>query len=238
MNETMKIYWKLYEELYPNHLILKNFTNLLDKYHSNNYGSIIDIGCGQSSYLIDFYKNRNHSLYAIDTEQSQVDALKRRLQDVSSISNISYSTNKFPTVEFSKVIFSGVIMSNLLHFLNKTETKNLITKVENQIVKGSILLITVHSWKHKSNGDFSYFKRFFKKNDLYELFPRNKYEYLYYSRVSSLIDNETIIFFEKWLELVASQNGIKDKPHISRMKTEYLKKNNTNEYITMVLKRK
>ena len=33
MDNQLKIYWRLYEEYFPNEKILKNFKNLMDIYH-------------------------------------------------------------------------------------------------------------------------------------------------------------------------------------------------------------
>ena len=236
--ERQKIYWKLYEESYTNDEILKNFANLMDVYHPQKKGKIIDIGCGQSQYLIDFYKNSEHELYAVDDEPIQIDALKRRIEKIKSNSLIKFSTNKFPSPEFSEVIFSGVIISNLLHFMELNQSKAFIENIEKQISKDSILLLTTHSWKHSSNGDFRYFKHYFRKQDFYKILPKSKYEYLYFEQTTALSSEKEIEFVKEWIKKVYNHNNIYDDNLILMEQLRYMKNPEIWEYYTIVLKRK
>ena len=63
--------------------------------------------------------------------------------------------------------------------MNLNKSKAFITEIEKHISSESILLFTTHSCKHSSNGDFSYFKHYFKEEDFYKLLPNDLYEYLY-----------------------------------------------------------
>lgn len=238
MDEQLKTYWKLYEKYYSNDEILKNFTNLMDIYHPKDRGIIIDIGCGQSQYLLDFYKNSNHKLYAIDDEPIQINALKNRIEKIKSNSEINFSANSFPLTEFSELIFSGVIISNLLHFMNMEDANKFIKNVERQISKKSILLITAHSWKHNSNGDFSYFKHYFTKQDFYKLLPKRKYEYLYFEQKTALKTQKEIAFLNQWIKQVANQNKIYDESKIYKMQADYFKDSGKTENMTVVVRKR
>ncbi|MDH7447239.1 class I SAM-dependent methyltransferase [Aquimarina sp. 2201CG14-23] len=240
MNEQLKIYWELYEKYYTNDDLLKNFRNLMDVYHPQKKGKIVDIGCGQSPYLIDFCKNSNHQLFAIDDEPIQIDALKRRIEKIKSKNEITFYTERFPNseLELSKLIFTGVIVSNLLHFLDLKEAKEFITEIEKNIGSGSILLFTNHSWKHSLNGDFSYFKHFFKEEDFYELLPKKTYDYLYIDIKSALYSSKEILLMKEWIKQVANKNNIFDNAEIDKMQQEYLENSNKEENMTVIVRRK
>lgn len=238
MHQQFKIYWKLYEECFSNEELLENFCNLMDVYHSSGKADIIDIGCGQSQYLIDFYKNTNYNLYAIDNEPIQIDALKRRIEKIKSNSSIKFSINEFPTKEFSEIKFTGVIVSNLLHFMDLKESYDFIKKIEKQTSKGSLILFKTHSWRHNSNGDFSYFKHYFRKKDFYKLLPKNKYEYLYFEQKSATKNEREIWFVKKWIEAWLNFNNVFDKDKISKAQENHLKNIENTENMTVVVKRK
>lgn len=238
MDNQLKIYWKLYEEYFSNDKILKNFTNLMEIYHPEKDGKIADIGCGQSKYLLDFYKNSNHELFAIDDEPIQINALKKRVENIKSKGKINFHNTKFPHLDFTDLTFTGVIVSNLLHFMNLKKAKEFISEIEKHISSESILLFTTHSWKHSTNGDFSYFKHYFKEEDFYELLPKDLYEYLYVDLKSASFNNEKILLIKEWIKRLANDNNIFDNGRIKEMQQEYLESSNKTENITIVLKRK
>jgi SAM-dependent methyltransferase len=238
MDEQLKIYWKLYEEYYSNEKLLKNFTNLMDIYHSNKNGKIADIGCGQSEYLLDFYKNSNHELFAIDDEPIQINALKKRIEKIDSKNQITFYNTRYPSSELSDLTFSGVIVSNLLHFMNLKKAKEFIESIEKNIIPGSVVLFTTHSWKHSTYGDYRYFKHYFREEDFYELLPEDLYEYLYVDIKSASFNDEKIKFIKEWLKRVAHQNNIFDNNRIKKMQQEYIKELDKEQNITIVVKRK
>lgn len=185
-----------------------------------------------------FYKNTNHQLYAIDKEPIQINALRRRIEKIESTSDIEFSTIEFPTIEFSKIIFSGVIVSNLLHFMDLNQAEKFIEKIEKQISKGSILLFTCHSWKHSSNGNFDYFKHYFRKKDFYHLLPNSKYEYLYFDQKTAAKSEKHISFIKEWLKLCHHHYNYFNDEKISKAQIKYLNESKFTENMTVVVKRK
>ena len=238
MDEQLKTYWKLYGEYFSNEEILRNFTNLMDVYHPLKSGKIIDIGCGQSKYLLDFHKNSDHQLIAIDDEPIQINALKKRIEKVKSKNQITFYTAKFPNKDLINIKFTGVIVSNLLHFMKLSEAKDFISDIEKHISTGSIILFTTHSWKHSSNGDYSYFKHYFKEEDFHYLLPKQTYDYLYIDSKSASHSNKKILFLKKWIKLVANQNEIFESTRIQKMQRNYLENSDKIESITVVVRRK
>jgi len=238
MKKDIKLFWKLYEEYFTNEDLLKNFKNLIDIYHPQKKGKIIDIGCGQSQYLIDFYKNSEHELYAVDEELIQIDALKKRFENIASNSDTTFANKRFNSKDFPNELFSAVIISNVLHFMDFNDAKEFINDVEKVIKTGTLLLLTNHSWKHSSNGDYSYFKHYYKKQDYYKLLPKSKYEYLCFEQKSATKSVKEISFIKKWLELVANENKIFDKSEISKFQSDYFKKPIDTENMTIVVRKK
>ncbi|MDA9875100.1 hypothetical protein N9D29_03725 [Flavobacteriaceae bacterium] len=59
MSEEQKLFWKIYEEFSSTKYILENTENIIDEYLTKTNRNIIDIGCGQSSYILDFHNKKN-----------------------------------------------------------------------------------------------------------------------------------------------------------------------------------
>lgn len=82
MDKSMKVYWQVVFEKQSNTEILRQLSNPIRQYESDMIdGAIIDIGCGQSPFLLDFL-NSNRELIAIENEQIQLDYLRKRVEIV------------------------------------------------------------------------------------------------------------------------------------------------------------
>ncbi len=111
MSEEQKLFWKIYEEFCSTKYILENTENIIDEYLTKTNRNIIDIGSGQSSYILDFHNKKKHNLFACDNDEYQINALKRRIKEINSDNKIEYSTNSFPNDDFKGIIFDTVIDS-------------------------------------------------------------------------------------------------------------------------------
>lgn len=240
MTEGFKLYWKLYYEWFPNDKIKIGFKNLLDKYLYIEEGKIIDIGCGQSPYLIDML-NSNFKLYAVDIEPLQIEYLQKRVSDSNfPIERINYSTNIFPSKEFEDFKFTGIILSNILQFYTLPDAKIFTDRLKNSIVNGGIIVITAHSWKHPGNKveKKEHFKHFYSKSDLYKLFPKKEYEYLYVTEQEAHPDKYEIEFLKEWIKQVHIQLWNNNNlVAIEKKQNQYIDNSRINN-ITMVLKKK
>jgi 2-polyprenyl-3-methyl-5-hydroxy-6-metoxy-1,4-benzoquinol methylase len=240
MTDEFKLHWELHYQWYSNEKIKIGFKNLLDKYLFLQSGKIIDIGCGQSPYLINML-NSNFELYALDIEPLQIEYLKKRVADSSfPIDRINYSIKKFPSKDFENFHFAGIVLSNILQFYTFLEAIEFTDVIKKSIVKDGIIVITVHSWKHFGNKESKkdYFKHFYAKSDLYKLFPKKEYDYMYVNELESYPDKEQIAFINEWIKQVHLQIWNKnDVALIEKKQKEYLAANRTNN-ITVVLKRR
>lgn len=119
----MKIYWELYYTNFPVDKILRQTHNPIREYEVELIeGAIIDIGCGQSSFLLDFI-NTDREIIAIDSEQIQLDFLRDRVksQKNAKLENWTFQCSNFPVDKLPEKEYSLIIFSNILHFFTLGE---------------------------------------------------------------------------------------------------------------------
>ena len=151
MTTQMKLYWKLYFEWFPNDKLLSDFYNPIKSYSDRHSGKIIDIGCGQSLYLLDLLKS-DYELFAVDIEKSQLAFLEERVKQFGyQKDRITYLSKQFPSTDFEDVVFSAIIVSNLLHFFSESEARNFVDNLAKYCKSDTLILITVHASNHYSN---------------------------------------------------------------------------------------
>ncbi len=241
MDDNMKLNWEMRYQWYPNDRILKGFENLLTAYLQNDRGRILDIGCGQSDYILDMLDSK-FELFAQDEESFQIDYLQRRIRNKGfPIERVNYCTSRFPQTEFIGK-FEGVVVSNILHFYSLEEIQtSILPPLVNLLKPGSILCVTVHSTKHVSAKlpitDESYFKHFFSRADLNQLFPIERYQTLYYQVKSCHTTVYEEEFIRAWLKKVYNNHQIYDGKRILKAQNDYLK-NGRIDNITVVYKMK
>lgn len=238
MNDSMRLYWNLYFDWYSNEKILSNSYNPIKDYYTNESGKIVDIGCGQSRFLLDFL-NTGFELFAVDTESKQLEFLKRRVELAGHTQDrISYFNKDFFEIDF-KTQFDIIILSNLLHFYPLNEVENFIKNLDKYSKKNSLYYIKVHSENHNSNTkkeENNYFKSFFSNSKLSDLFPTSKFSYLYYIEKEATIANYEETFIKNWIaECIKETNS---KFNVEAAQEDYLKKNNKINSIEVIVKRK
>ncbi len=241
MDDGLKLNWKMRYEWYPNERYLKGFDNLLSAYLPKKQGRILDIGCGQSEFILDMLDSK-FELYAQDEEVFQLDYLKQRIRDQDyPVERVNYCASRFPNTEFTGK-FEGIVISNILHFyLFKEIRTSFIEPLVELMAPGSILVVTVHSTKHPSKKlpitKESHFQHFFTRADLNLLFPKERFHSLCYLTKSSyprVYDRE---FYKAWIQKFCHDNGVFDKETIQMAQYEYLK-NGREDSITVVYKMK
>ncbi len=105
---------------------------------------------------------------------------------------------------FENVIFDGVVVSNVLHLLSSEEEAELVENVKKYIRKYSVIVVTVHSDRHRSNRQdnpfrFEYFKRYYNMSDLYKLFQQEEFDYLFVSETHQEPTPYDIQFIKEWM---------------------------------------
>ena len=238
MTEEFKLHWELYYKRFPTNKIKADLKNLLTKYLELEKGKVIDIGCGQSPYLLDLLES-SYELYAVDIEPVQIEYLKKRVEDLDfQINRINYSTDKFPNNDFGNLEFSGIILSNVLQFYTFKEAEIFSKSIIKSLSKNGVVVITAHSWKHHGNKkEKDYFKHFYSKSDFYKLFPKKQFKYLYVEEKQYQLDNENREFIKDWIKQIHTKIWNRnDSVAIEKKQKEYLSESRIDN-ITIVLKK-
>lgn len=219
MDETLRIYWQLYYELYSNDLMIHKKTNLLRDFEEEFIeGPILELGCGQSNFLVEFSKI-GKEIFAIDNEDFQLDLLKNRIESYSgkNAEKLHLLNITIPEKEIPKEIFSLVIISDFLHFFSLEECKKIIAQIISRTKEGSLIYIKVHSKSHsysssEDSGVHNYFKHFFLENDLTNLFDEKYFERIIFSDTTQSIRSKSTRELEiKWTEKVLETYQIFDE---------------------------
>jgi len=218
MDETMRLFWETYSEFYSNELMIHKNLNFLRDFEDDFIdGPILELGSGQSSFLVEFSKT-GREIFAIDNDDFQLDKLKERIESYAgkSAGKIHLLNITIPEKELPDKKFSLVIASNFLHFFSINECEKIIKQIISRTQKGSLVYVIVHSQLHSYNdptdaGIKAYFKHFFSENDLTNLFNEEYFERVLFLDMQqskkSKYDKEMEI---KWVEKILDSNGIFD----------------------------
>ncbi len=240
MDNSMKLYWELVYEKQSTSEILRQLCNPIREYETEMIdGAIIDIGCGQSPFLLDF-ASTNRELIAIDNEQIQLDFLKARVEKekLATLDNWKFLNQSFPQDELPNTQYSLIVFSNLLHFFTLEENIEIGQIVSKATIKGSLVYVGVHSEKFYANNpkdpnNNDYFKHYFTIADLEKVFPNNEFERIYYAeidKIDPLFERKITV---EWLERSLKADGITDPKHIELIKRDYMKNKNQSDIITI-----
>ncbi len=228
MDDSMRLYWETAFEEFTTEEMIKDSPNPLREYESEFIdGAIIDIGCEQSNFLLE-YANSDRTLYAADNDEMQLDFLKKRAEGISNLNKWKFCLLNFPEDQFPEDKYSVVILSNILHFFTIKECTKIENIIGSLLEKGTMIYISVHSSKFYANdpddpNNNDYFKHYFTIEDIENLFSKEKYEYVYIAeiqKVDSMREREITI---KWLDKDNEREGIKDIRIQNQIKDDYLK---------------
>jgi len=230
MDSTMKLYWSLIFKKYSNEELLRHLNNPIREYESEMIdGVIADIGCGQSSYLLDF-ATTDRKLIAIDSEQLQLDFLKKRVESdyLNKIENWVFLNKNFPQDDLPNEQYSLIIISNLLHFFTFEECLEIGKLISKISTKGTLIYVVVHSDKHyakksQEQKKENYFKHFFSTTELDLIFPNPLFESIYCAEIEQTDSKKVVEFTKEWINEYCKVNNITDAQTIERTKSEHLK---------------
>lgn len=245
MEDTLRIYWELYNEIFSNELMIHKSPNLLRDFEEEFIeGPILELGCGQSNFLVEFSKT-GKEIFAIDNEEFQLNLLKQRIESYAGKDAVKLHLLNItiPEKEIPQEIFSLVIASDFLHFFSINECKNIISQVISRTQKSSLIYVKVHSQSH-SYSDSSdpkvheYFKHFFTENDLTELFDEKYFERIIFSNTVQNIRSKFTREMEiKWTEKVLDEYQIFD-PEARQEQFEENNKELNVGYLECIYRRK
>lgn len=218
MDDSLKIYWKLYYEMFSNEVMIHKSHNMLRDFEEEFIkGPILELGCGQSNFLVEFSKT-GKEIFAIDNEEFQLNLLKKRIETYAGkdAGKLHLLNITIPEKEIPQEVFSLVIASDFLHFFSIDECKKIISQIVSRTQKGSLIYIRVHSKSHSYNnsndpGLHEYFKHFFSESDLVELFDGKYFERMIFSNtVQSIRSKFTREMEMKWTEKLLDEYQIFD----------------------------
>lgn len=237
MDDFMKIYWKLYFQEFSNEEIIKQTHNPIREYENELIdGAIIDIGCGQSPFLLEF-SEYDREIFAVDNEQFQLDLLRQRVlkQKNAKIEKWNFTLLNFPQEEIPKKNYSLIILSNFLHFFPLQECIEIGNKIFSYTKKGSLVYVGVHSYKHHNNNPSNngYFKHFFKIEDLEIVFNSENYERLYYADIDKENSIDEWKLTDRWYEEIFQLKDIKDPEQIKIHREEYRKDKRQSDIVAI-----
>lgn len=202
----MRLYWEAYSETFTIEDLIRGMYNPLRDYEDEFIdGAIVDIGCGQTTFLFD-YLNTNRKLIGIDNDQFQLDQLKNRLDTFQNTSaNIELLNFTLLTDALPLETYSVVFLANILHFFDFEQCRKILSQLKMNLVPGSFIYVCCHSDKYYMNDpsnpeNNSYFKHYFTLADLDALFIASDFERLMYSETERLSSKKEMQTQEKWLE--------------------------------------
>lgn len=244
MEDVMKLYWEIFFDEQPTDKVIKYSPNPLKEYEDEFIdGAIVDIGCGQSNFLLE-YANSGRTLYAVDNEQFQLDFLKRRAESLSTcgLKNWEFLNSNFPQDNLPENSYSVIILSNLLHFFSLDQCRQLEKKLSVNTQKGTLIYVQVHSYRHYANnpkdpGNNDYFKHYFKIKDLTQIFPPDKYQVVYQAEIEKIYSQTEQVIISKWLDRSFEVQGVFDIQTKEELKKEYLEEARQSN-IQMIFRRK
>lgn len=218
MTEDMRLFWETYNEHYTNELIIHESFNPIRSFEKELIdGPILDIGCGQSNFLIE-YSVSGRELFAIDNEDYQLKTLSQRINDYAGDrkGKVNFLNMSLPKDELPNEIFSLVIMSNFLQFFPIEECEIIINNLIERTKEGSLIYVLVHSDKHPYNKSEdektnTYFKHFFSEDDLNQIFKDSHFERLYLSDSQFTIPKFDMEIRKIWCEKILDYRNITDQ---------------------------
>lgn len=228
MDIQMRLYWEAYSESFTTDDLIRSLHNPLRDYENEFIeGAIVDIGCGQTTFLFD-YINTNRKLIGIDNDQYQLDLLKNRLDALPNTdANIELLKLTLLSDPLPSETYSVVFLANILHFFSLTQCPDIINQLKLNLVSGSFIYVWAHSDKYYRNDSSNpenndYFKHYFTLTDLDNLFIPSGFERLQYSETERFFSKKEMQTQERWLEKYLDHLEIFDESERESIKDEEL----------------
>jgi cyclopropane fatty-acyl-phospholipid synthase-like methyltransferase len=218
MELQMQLYWKVYGEVFSTDDILKNDFNPVYRFDDQLVdGAIIDFGCGQTSPLIQYADVSDRRLIGIDNEAFQLEKLRSRMTEIAGAESEKWEliTSDIQHEALPSGVYAMVILYNILHFFSLKECSELMEKVNEHLVTGSLISVCVHSTKYYKNDpddphNNEYFKHYFSQEELDLLLPSKNFERIYSADVERIYGKKDHEVAKIWGERLIAAMNIKD----------------------------
>lgn len=243
MDSTMQLYWETAFKMMPNSYLL-NQANPIKEYKDELIdGAVLDIGCGQSGFLLEFATS-DRELIAIDNDEMQLDFMKNRLLELCAENSNQWKflSNTFPNDGIPKNKYALIVLSNILHFYSLNDCIKIGKQLLESCSKGTLIYVCVHSHRHYKNApndpdNNEYFKHFFTNPDLEKVFPKELFEIIYQADVSRKLPKLELEIANIWIENSLRAQGYTDPYEIMEIKADYLQDINHSN-LNFIFKRK
>lgn len=245
MDESLQVYWELYYEKCSNELMIQSSTNLLRKFKEQFVdGPMLDLGCGQSNFLVEFSRN-GKDIYAVDNEDFQLQFLKKRIESYAGkdAGKLYLLNRMIPQQEIPNEVFSVVIASDFLHFFTLQDCRKIIDQLISRTKSGSLVYVKVHSKSHhyyesQDPGMHDYYKHFFSKEDFSGLFDQKYFERIVLTETvqsirSAFTKNLEVEWVERLLDTYQVLDPEERNEHLAPIQEEH-----DNGYLECVYRRR
>lgn len=230
----MQLYWEVFGEVFSTDDILKNDFNPVYRFDDQLVdGAIVDIGCGQTSPLIQYADLSDRRLIGIDNEAFQLEKLRSRMTEIAGAESEKWELiiSDIQNRALPAGTYAMVILYNILHFFSLKECRELMEKLYGHLITGSLISVCVHSTQYYMNDPANphnneYFKHYFTQEDLDQLFPSKNFERVYSADVERIYGKKDHEVYKMWGEKIIAAMNIKDgrvKADIRRQGKEKLK---------------
>lgn len=217
MDKEIQLYWEAFSEVYSVEEMVWTSANPLREYESDFIdGPIVDIGCGQSHFLIEFSRG-TRKLYGLDNDAYQLQKLHEHITAYAGAPRCAVELVPFRLLQdrLPDEQFAVVVLSNILHFFDLVGCRQVVQQISDRTAAGSLVYLKVHSVAYHGNDpadpdNNAYFKHFFTQQDVDALFEP-QYERIYAANLTCRITKKDQLVRTKWLEKVIAYLRITDE---------------------------
>ncbi len=137
---------------------------------------ILDLGCGQGSDSLFLAKN-NFFVTAIDSSDVAINQIKVK-KDEFKLDNLELICGDIQDFNIEKNKYQVIICRNVLNFLSKDRTKEIINNLQDKIQSGGYIIVEVFTKNDPSFLSSNKFISYFEEQELLNIF--SKYKIIYY----------------------------------------------------------
>jgi hypothetical protein len=216
MTPREKIFNDVYNEGHTTEELLTSAPIIFDYWDdmpADNHGAL-DIGLGLGGFTL-WCARAGMEVHTFDKEPYYAERVDERIKnDLGNIETpLTHHNGILPDDPLPPGPFAVIQASNILHFLTPEQCVIVEKQVYERLIDGGLFSIVIHSKKHPSNvsSPDGYFKTFFDKELLSDLFPSTKYQTLYFAEHDRLFPKKfTDLRFKAYIRAGANEAKLKN----------------------------
>ncbi len=137
---------------------------------------VLDLGCGQGSDALFLVKN-NFLVTAIDSSDVAINQIKIK-KDEFKLDNLELICGDISDFDIKKNKYQVIICRNVLNFLDKDKALKILNNLQNNIQKGSYIIVEIFTKNDPSFVSDNKFASYFEEQELLNIF--SGYKIFYY----------------------------------------------------------